>query len=66
MSFKELKLPHEQRTEYQKKLTELLSREFSPDDFSRREFIEALWSSMQSACGPTECAMVIRECQIRP
>ncbi|HFU1359312.1 TPA: hypothetical protein ACGQTY_002495 [Citrobacter farmeri] len=66
MSLKELKLPHEQRTEYQKKLTELLSREFSPDDFIQREFIEAVLLVMQSVCGPAEVAMVIRGTQIRP
>lgn len=64
MGLKEWTLPHEQRSQYQKKLEELLTREFSPDDFARREFIEALWLSMQSLSGPAESAMVIRECQI--
>ncbi|SEL24911.1 hypothetical protein SAMN04487787_108112 [Kosakonia sacchari] len=64
MALEKLMLPHEQRSKYQKKLEELLTHEFSPDDFARREFIEALWLSVQSLSGPAESAMVIRECQI--
>lgn len=64
MVLRERKSPGEARAEYIEKMNKALEAGFSPDDFTQREFIEAVLLVMQSVCGPAEVAMVIRGTQI--
>ena len=59
-----LKPPIEARAEFMQKLSRILEPEFSPDDLLQEEFTEALLLVMQSVCGPSEIARVIRATQI--
>ncbi|HBU6550724.1 TPA: hypothetical protein ACMX4R_000030 [Yersinia enterocolitica] len=59
-----LKPPIEARAEFMQKLSRILEAEFSPDDLLREEFTEAFLLVMQSICGPSEIARVIRRTQV--